>query len=53
MQPNYISTSKDPLETMFSIRDQKLPLKHVMTESLNNVLENCFFQLKTMKKIKR
>ena len=43
MQPKYISTSKDPLETMFSIRDQKLPLKHDMTGSSNNVLENCFF----------
>ena len=43
MQPKYISTSKDPQETMFSIRDQKLPLKHDMTGSSNNVLENCFF----------
>ena len=34
---------KDPLETMYSIRDQKLPLKHDMTGSSNNVLENCFF----------
>ena len=50
MQPNYISTSKDPLETMFSIRDQKLPLKHVMTESLNNVLENCFFSTQNNEK---
>ena len=52
MQPKYISPSKDPLETMFSIRYQKLPLKHDMTGSSNNVLENCFFfQLKTLKKI--
>ena len=49
MQPKYISLSKDPLETLFSIRDQKLPLKHDMTGSLNNVLEYCFFfQLKTL-----
>ena len=51
MQPKYISPSKDPLETMFSIRYLKLPLKHDMTGSSNNVLENCFFfQLKTLKK---
>ena len=49
MQPKYISTSKDPQETMFSIRDQKLQLKHDMTGSSNNVLDNCFFfQLKTL-----
>ena len=43
MQPKYILPSKDPLETMFSIGYQKLPLKHDMTGSSNNVLENCFF----------
>ena len=50
MQPKYISPSKDPLETMFSIRYQKLPLKHDMTGSSNNVLENCFFSTQNIEK---